>query len=101
MDLGLTDRVYLVTGGSKGLGFATAKALVADGARVVVSSRSAESVAKAVAELGDNAAGLAGDNAAPELPQRLISLARERFGRLDGMLVSVGGPAAGKVLDTD
>jgi 3-oxoacyl-[acyl-carrier protein] reductase len=101
MDLGLADRVYLVTGGSKGLGFATASALVADGARVVVSSRSAEHVAAAAAALGPNAVGLPGDNADPELPQRLVDLARERFGRLDGMLVSVGGPAMGRVLDTD
>jgi 3-oxoacyl-[acyl-carrier protein] reductase len=101
MELGLADRVYLVTGGSKGLGFATARALVADGARVVLSSRSAEHVAAAAAELGDNAVGLPGDNADPELPERLIALAKERFGRLDGMLVSVGGPPPGGVLDTD
>jgi 3-oxoacyl-[acyl-carrier protein] reductase len=100
MDLGLADRVYLVTGGSKGLGFATAKALVADGARVVLSSRSAEHVDKAVAELGANAVGLPGDNADPDLPDRLVTLAKERFGRLDGLLVSVGGPPRGGVLDT-
>ena len=41
MDLGLRDRVYLVTGGSRGLGYAAAEALVADGARVVVSARDA------------------------------------------------------------
>ena len=41
MDLGLADRVYILTGASKGLGFATAQALVADGARVVVSARHA------------------------------------------------------------
>lgn len=100
MDLGLADRVYLVTGGSKGLGFATAKALAADGARVVLSSRSRENVDAAVALLGPNAVGLAGDNADPELPDRLVALARERFGRLDGLLVSVGGPVPGTALDT-
>ena len=101
MDLGLADRVYLVTGGSKGLGFATAQALVADGARVVVSSRSAEHVDEAVAALGGNAIGVPGDNADPDLPARLVAAARERFGRLDGLLLSVGGPPAGGVLDTD
>ena len=51
MDLGLDGRVYLVTGGTKGLGRAAAEALVADGARVVVSSRSQQSVDDAVAAL--------------------------------------------------
>jgi 3-oxoacyl-[acyl-carrier protein] reductase len=100
VDLGLTDRVYLVTGGSKGLGFATATALVADGARVVVSSRSPENVASAVTTLGANATGVVGDNADPDLPNRLVDAALTRFGRLDGMLVSVGGPPPGAVLDT-
>src|SRR6266568_3699784 len=100
MDLGLTDRVYLVTGGSKGLGFATASALVADGARVVVSSRSPDNVSSAVDTLGENAMGIAGDNADPDLPDRLVDAALRRFGRLDGLLVSVGGPPTGGVLDT-
>jgi 3-oxoacyl-[acyl-carrier protein] reductase len=100
MDLGLAQRVYLVTGGSKGLGFATARALVADGARVVLSSRSTEHVSAAVAELGEGAAGVVGDNADPELPEKLLATAKERFGRVDGMLVSVGGPPSGTVLGT-
>jgi 3-oxoacyl-[acyl-carrier protein] reductase len=100
VDLGLSDRVYLVTGGSKGLGFATASALVADGARVVVSSRSQDNVTSAVDTLGENAMGIAGDNADADLPDRLVDAALTRFGRLDGLLVSVGGPPTGGVLDT-
>lgn len=100
MDLGLAGRVYLVTGGSKGLGFATAKALVDDGARVVLSSRSQENVDAAVAELGENAVGVAGDNADAGLAERMVSTATARFGRLDGVLVSVGGPPVGDVLDS-
>src|SRR3954454_5908532 len=92
MDLGLTDRVYVVTGGTKGLGRATADALVADGARVVVSSRSQESVDAAVAALGDNARGLAADNADPATADALVRLALDTWGRLDGALISVGGP---------
>jgi 3-oxoacyl-[acyl-carrier protein] reductase len=101
MDLGLTGRVYLVTGGSKGLGFAVARALVADGARVVLSSRTQEHVTSAVAALGDSAVGVVGDNADPALPDRLVDTASARFGRLDGMLISVGGPPPGSVLQTE
>jgi 3-oxoacyl-[acyl-carrier protein] reductase len=94
MDLGLNERAYLVTGGSSGLGLATAQALVAEGARVVVSSRRSEMVADAVALLGGSgqAAGVVADNADPATPTLLIAAAQDRFGRLDGALVSVGGP---------
>lgn len=92
MDLGLRERVYVLTGATKGLGRATADALVADGARVVVSSRSQESVDAAVEELGDDARGIAADNADPAASERLAQLALDTWGRLDGALVSVGGP---------
>lgn len=100
MDLGLADRVYLVTGGSKGLGFAAAEALVGDGAKVVLSSRSPEHVESAVDLLGDNAVGLPGDNSDPGLPGRLVALAKKEFGRVDGLLVSVGGPPFGSAMET-
>jgi 3-oxoacyl-[acyl-carrier protein] reductase len=97
MDLGLADRVFVLTGASKGLGFATAQALVSDGARVVVSSRDQAQVDAAVAALGGaaHAAGLAADLADPATPTRLVEAATERFGRFDGALISVGGPGAG------
>ncbi|MET9577881.1 SDR family oxidoreductase [Streptomyces sp. DT199] len=99
MDLGLKDRVYVVTGATRGLGNATARELVADGARVVVSGRDEKSVAEAAAELGPNAVGVAVDNADPEAAARLIAVAREHWGRFNGVLVSVGGPPAGFVAD--
>ncbi|GAA2716885.1 SDR family oxidoreductase [Micromonospora olivasterospora] len=97
MDLGLTDRVYVLTGASRGLGFATAECLVADGARVVLSARTPERVAEAVGRLGgpEHAIGLAADLSDLATPERLVAAARERFGRLDGALVSVGGPPGG------
>ena len=99
MDLGLQDRAYILTGATGGLGFATAQALVADGARVIVSSRTGASVDAAVEALGPNASGVVADNADPGTPERLIAAARQSFGRLDGALISVGGPPAGSIMD--
>jgi 3-oxoacyl-[acyl-carrier protein] reductase len=100
MDLGLRDRVYVITGGSRGLGYATAQALVTDGARVVLSARDADQVAAAVAGLGaGGAVGVPADNRDPDAPARLLAAAREAFGRLDGALISVGGPPGGLVSD--
>ncbi|MFF7471266.1 SDR family oxidoreductase [Streptomyces sp. NPDC008092] len=99
MDLGLKDRVYVVTGATRGLGHAAARELVADGAKAVVTGRDEKRAADVAAELGPNAVGVAVDNADPAAPERLIATARERFGGFDGILVSVGGPAAGFVAD--
>ncbi|MGI5399864.1 SDR family oxidoreductase [Streptomyces sp. CA-135486] len=99
MDLGLKDRVYVVTGASRGLGNATARALVADGAKVVITGRDKKTVADAAAELGPNAVGVAADNADPAGAERLVAAARAHFGRFDGILISVGGPAPGFAAD--
>ncbi|AWT42327.1 MULTISPECIES: SDR family oxidoreductase [Streptomyces] len=99
MDLGLKDRVYVVTGATRGLGNAAARELVADGAKVVVTGRDEKRAAEAAAELGPNAVGVAVDNADPEAPARLVATAREHFGGFDGILVSVGGPPPGFVAD--
>lgn len=99
MDLGLKDRVYIVTGASRGLGNASARALVADGAKVVVSGRDEKTVADSAAALGPDAVGVACDNADPSAAERLVAAARAHFGRFDGILISVGGPAPGFVAD--
>lgn len=103
MDLGLRERVYLVTGGTRGLGRAAAEELVADGARVVVSSRDAKQVSAAETALGgpQRAIGVAADIGDPPVAQRLVSTATERFGELHGALVSVGGPPPGTISDMD
>lgn len=97
MDLGLTDRVFVVTGGARGLGRATADVLVAEGARVVLSGRSAVSLDRAVADLGPAAVAVVADNADPATPDRLVAAAQGAWGRLDGALISVGGPPRGAV----
>ena len=106
MDLGLRDRVYLVTGGSRGLGFAAAQALVTDGARVMLSAPHEATASSAAARLEHNAtaadpvAWVVADNADPATPGQLIRAARDRFGRLDGALISVGGSPPGTVATT-
>ncbi len=97
MDLGLAGRVYLVTGGTSGLGRATAEALVAEDARVVVSSRDPGKVAETARALGRNAVGVTADNADADSAERLAAAALEAFGRIDGALISVGGPPPGTV----
>src|SRR5947207_314450 len=97
--------VYLVTGGSPGLGFAAARALVADGARVLLSAPHEATASSAAARLApdaaaDVAAWVVADNADPATPSRLIAAARDRLGRLDGALISVGGSPPGTVAAT-
>jgi 3-oxoacyl-[acyl-carrier protein] reductase len=102
MDLGLQDRVFVVTGGSRGLGRATAEVLVAEGAHVVLAARDAGQLAQTVASLGgsDRALGVPTDLTEVGAEERLIAAAVARFGRVDGALLSCGGPPAGTVLET-
>lgn len=102
MDLGLRDRVYVVTGASGGLGFATAQALAEEGARLVISSRDEEAIARAAATLGTSrVVGIAVDNASPDGASRLVAAAMAKWGALHGALISVGGPPASTVMDSD
>lgn len=96
----LHDRVYVVTGGTRGLGFATAELLLARGARVVLSGRSSENVERAVSALGANARGMVAPSEDPASAAALVDRAFAEFGRLDGALISVGGPPTGTVMDT-
>ena len=100
MDLDLTDRVYIVTGGARGLGRATADVLVAEGARVVLSGRDDATLAAARDELGAASVEVVtADNADAATPRRLLDAALARWARVDGALVSVGGPPKGPVTD--
>jgi 3-oxoacyl-[acyl-carrier protein] reductase len=106
MDLGLRDRVYLVTGGSRGLGFAAAQALVGEGAKVVVASPHEATAVAAADRLGQRSIAsniptwIVADNADPSTPGRLIAAAHETYGRIDGALISVGGTPTGSVAST-
>lgn len=99
MDLQLNDRVFVVTAASGGLGRATAEQLVAEGAKVVLVARRTAVLDQAVAELGsDSAVALTADLGDAETAHQAARLAVQTYGRLDGALISVGGPPAGPAL---
>jgi 3-oxoacyl-[acyl-carrier protein] reductase len=100
MDSQLADLVFVVTGGSRGLGRATAALLVAEGAHVVVTGRDPDRLAEAVSALGERALGVVADNADPAAADEVVTSALLRWGRVDGALVSVGGPPTGTVMGT-
>ncbi len=97
MDVGLAGRRYVVTGGSRGLGLATAQALAADGATTLLVARDPTRLADAAQALGPGHGFLAMDLAEPGAADRIA----ETAGRIDGVLVNVGGPAPGSVLELD
>lgn len=101
MDMGITGKTFIVTGGTDGLGLATAQTLLAEGANVLVTGLSEGKFASLQASAGERVAFFEGNNADPALPDRLRLAVLDRWGRLDGMLVSVGGPSASKALETD
>ncbi|HEY5845355.1 MAG TPA: SDR family oxidoreductase, partial [Microlunatus sp.] len=95
------ERVFVVTAASSGLGRATADALVAEGARVVLVARRAAELDAAVEALGDDhARAFVGDLSDPGTAEEAVAVALQTWGRLDGALISVGGPPAGSVADT-
>jgi 3-oxoacyl-[acyl-carrier protein] reductase len=106
MDLGLRGRVYLVTGGSRGLGFAAAQALVGEGANVLVASPHEATASAAADRLARSSTAanpptwIVADNADPAAPTRLIAAAKGIYGRVDGALLSVGGTPTGSVANT-
>ena len=98
MDLGLNDKVAIVTGSSRGIGRSIALGFAAEGARVVLSARGMETLEQTLAEVrghGVEAAGVAGDLAQPETVERLITTAKESFGRIDALVNNVGGAFPG------
>lgn len=105
MDLGLQDRVAVVTASSRGLGRASAEALAAEGALVVLNARDEKMlahVAQAIVAAGGNEPLVVpGDVTDPAVPAQLVDAAIQRWGRVDVAVANAGGPPAGRALDVD
>lgn len=100
MDLQLKGKRALVTGASRGLGYATAKVLAQEGCRVVINSRDAEKITaaarKIAEETGAEVIPIPGDIADPSIPTKLVQRTVEAFGGLDILFTNSGGPPPGK-----
>ena len=101
MDLGLAGKVALVTAASKGLGFASAKALAEEGAKVAICARGAEGLRHAEAELVGDVLAVQADVTEPDAPRRLVEATVERFGALHVLVANAGGPPKARAVDVD
>ncbi len=103
MDLGLKGKVALITGGSKGIGKATARGLLEEGARVAICARTKSELDATVAELSKKSGGeifaVAGDLTRPGDAEKIVEATIARFGRIDILVNNAGRAPGGLILD--
>lgn len=85
-----TDKTILITGGTSGMGLATAHRLVAEGAHVIVTGRTRPRVDSAVHQLGRRASGIVADTADLDAVDALMETVRDRHGQLDSLFANAG-----------
>ncbi|MFJ2662959.1 SDR family NAD(P)-dependent oxidoreductase [Nocardia fluminea] len=85
-----TDKIALVTGGTSGMGLATAQRLIDEGAQVVITGRTGERVRAAAGQLGPRATGIAADTADLHAIDTMVAAVTARFGRLDLIFANAG-----------
>ena len=86
----LEGKVAVVTGGSAGIGFATAKEFIAQGAKVVITGRNQQTIDEAVEKLGSNAVGICADAAKLSDTENLVAQVQVQFGKVDVLFVNAG-----------
>ncbi|MEG9439030.1 glucose 1-dehydrogenase [Edaphobacter sp. HDX4] len=87
----LEGKIALVTGGNSGIGLATAKRFVAEGAKVIITGRRKENLDAAVKEIGSDATGIQADASKLEDIDRVYAEIKKQYGRLDVLFVNAGG----------
>src|SRR5882724_55193 len=100
MDLGLKNKIALVTAASRGLGRAVAEELAAEGASLIICSRKQETIERVANEIkeatGRNVFGAAADVSNPDDVASLVDAGNQKFGRIDILVTNAGGPPAGQ-----
>ncbi len=99
MDLGLQDKVAVVTAASRGLGRAVATELAREGARVVICARQEGPLEAAAQATGADVVAVPADVADPQGVERIVEAARARFGGIDILVTNAGGPPPGRFLE--
>lgn len=100
MDLGLSGRTAAVAAGTAGLGLGTAKALAAEGVRVVVCGRDPDKLASALAAIGHGAQGFVCDVSTAAGGREFVERAIATLGQVDILVANGGGPPAGTFAST-
>ena len=95
MDLGISGLNALVIGGSQGLGYACAQALVQEGVNVAINGRDAEKAARAAQQLGTKVLALPGDISNNAERARIVEQIQQHLGRVDILVTNAGGPPPG------
>jgi 3-oxoacyl-[acyl-carrier protein] reductase len=105
MDLNLKNKVALIAGASKGLGYAVAHALAQEGATVSISSRDESSITAAAArierETGSKVLAMPVDVRSADAIHRWVTTAADTFGGIDAIMTNSGGPPAGLAISFD
>jgi NAD(P)-dependent dehydrogenase (short-subunit alcohol dehydrogenase family) len=107
IELGLTGKTAIVTGGSAGIGLAIAKALYGEGVNVVIAARDPGRLDQAIAAIqaipsqGNKAIAVSADLTQSDSVETVVTAARSTFGQIDILINNAGSASAGSFLDLD
>ncbi|MEL6361958.1 MAG: glucose 1-dehydrogenase [Pseudomonadota bacterium] len=97
----LSGKTAIITGGTTGIGFETARHYVNEGARVLITGRSQDKIDKALTELGDAAYGVVADSSRLDDLSKLADAARDYFGHVDILFANAGNGVFSPISDVD